>query len=176
MHDSRFLWDENMHKSRFAEEYNKEGEPYNLKKRIENALASDDVLTTIEDYGLFAVNVMKGTGLSKEIYKDMIRPQAFVRENVAYGLGWYIKQNYYKGESALTHTGGDPGVAQKSCTSAKIETWTYMFTNGDNGFDIIEKVEEEFFGYFDEHFKSCKNKLTMYNKCSSFVGNVVNIY
>ena len=141
MNDSRFLWDEDMDKSRYAEECNKEGEPYNLGKRIKNALASDDVLTTIEDYGLFAVNVLKGTGLSEEIYKHMIRPQAFVRENVAYGLGWYIKQNYYKGESALTHTGGDPGVATKVILLPESKRGIVMFTNGDNGFDIIEKVE-----------------------------------
>jgi len=156
MHDSRFLWDEDFHKSRFAEEYNKEGEPYNLKKRIENALASDDVLTTIEDYGLFAVNVLKGTGLSEEIFKDMIRPQAFVRENVAYGLCWYIKQDYYKGEAALTHTGGDPGVCTKVVLLLESKRGLIAFTNGDNGFDIIKKVEEEFFGYFDEHLNPVK--------------------
>lgn len=88
MNDTRFLWDEDFHKSRYAEEHNKKGEPYNYRKRIKNALASDRVLTTIEDYGLFAVIVMKGTGLTEDIYNDMIRPQAIVRENVAYGLCW----------------------------------------------------------------------------------------
>lgn len=145
MNDSRFLWDEDMDKSRYAEEHNKEGEPYNLRKRIKNALASDDVLTTIEDYGLFAVNVLKGTGLSEEIYKDMVRPQAFVRENVAYGLGWYIKQDFCNGEYALTHTGGDPGVATKVILLPESKRGIIIFTNGDNGFDIIEKVEAAYF-------------------------------
>ena len=99
----------------------------------------------MEDYGLFAVNVLKGTGLSEEIYNDMIRPQAFVRENVAYGLCWFIKQNYYKGESALTHTGGDPGVATKVILLLESKRGIVMFTNGDNGFDIIEKAEAVYF-------------------------------
>lgn len=52
MNDSRLLWDENMPESRYAEEHNKEAEPYNLKKRINDACASDDVLTCVEDYCL----------------------------------------------------------------------------------------------------------------------------
>lgn len=145
MNDTRFLWDEDFHKSRYAEEHNKKGEPYNYRKRIKNALASDRVLTTIEDYGLFAVNVMKGTGLTEEVYNDMIRPQAIVRENVAYGLCWYIKQNYYKGEAALTHTGYDPGACTKVVLLLESKRGIIMFTNGDNGFDIMKKVEAEFF-------------------------------
>jgi len=145
MNDSRLLWDEYMHKLRYAEEHNKEGEPYNLRKRVKDACASDDVLTTIEDYGLFGVNVMKGTGITKELYNDMIRLQAIVNENGGFGLGWYIKQNFYKGEYALTHTGSDAGVATKVILLPESKLGIVMFTNGDNGFDIIKKVEAAFF-------------------------------
>lgn len=145
MNDTSYLWDEGVHEMFYAEEHNKEGKPYNLQKRTSNASASDDVLSTIEDYGLFGVNVMKGTGLTKELYNDMIRPQAFVRENVAYGLGWYIKQNFHKDEYALTHTGGDAGVATKVILLPESKRGIVMFTNGDNGFDIIAKVEAAFF-------------------------------
>ena len=146
MSDSRLLWDDNFHTSRYAEEHNKEGKPYNLRKRKTNASAADDLLTTIKDYGLFAEHVMKGTGLTEDVYTDMIRPQATVRENVAYGLGWYIKQNLYNGEDALTHTGGDAGVTTKVILLPNSKRGIVMFANGDNGFDIIEKVEEDFFG------------------------------
>lgn len=156
MNDSRFLWDEDFHKSRYAVQYNKEGEPYNSIKRIKNALASDNVLTTILDYGLFAVNVMKGTGLTEDVYNDMIRPQVIVRENVAYGLCWYIKQDYYKGEAALTHTGHDPGVCTKVVLLLESKRGIIMLTNGDNGFDIMKRVESEYFGYFDEHLNPPK--------------------
>ena len=145
MKNSRLLWDEGVHKLVYAEEHNKEGQPYNLKKRVENACASDDVITTIEDYGLFGVNVMKGTGLSEEAYRDMMRPQAIVKENGAFGLGWYIEQNYYKEEFALTHTGSDRGVATKVILLPESKRGIVMFTNGDNGFEIIERVETEFF-------------------------------
>jgi CubicO group peptidase (beta-lactamase class C family) len=149
MNDSRFLWDESMHKSRYAEEHNNEGEPYELVKRTKDASAADDVLTTIGDYCIFGVNVLKGTGLTKEIYKDMVRPQAIVRENVAYGLGWYIKQDFYEGEDALTATGGDLGVCTKVILLPESKRGIVLFANGDNGFELIKKVEAEFFAIDD---------------------------
>ena len=146
MNDTRLLWNESMHQTRYAAEHNKEGEPYRLKKRVKTASAADDLLTTIEDYCRFGVHVMNGTGLTESIYNDMIRPQASVRENVAYGLGWYIKQHFLNGEDALTHTGGDRGVATKVILLPESKRGIVIFTNGDHGFDIIEKVEAEFFG------------------------------
>jgi CubicO group peptidase (beta-lactamase class C family) len=145
MNDSRLLWDENMHKSRYAEEHNKEGEPYDLLKRTKDACASDDVLTTIEDYCLFGVNVMNGSGLTEEVYEDMLRLQAIVKTNEGFGLGWYIKPNFYKSEFALMHTGSDAGVAAKVILLPESRRGIVMLTNGDNGFDIINKVEAEFF-------------------------------
>ena len=145
MNDSRLLWDENMHKSRYAEEHNKEGEPYDLLKRTKDACASDDVLTTIEDYCLFGVNVMNGSGLTEEVYEDMLRLQAIAKTNEGFGLGWYIKQNFYKSEFALMHTGSDAGVAAKVILLPESRRGIVMLTNGDNGFDIINKVEAEFF-------------------------------
>ncbi len=145
MNDSRLLWDENMHKVRYAEEHNKEGEPYNLKKRTEDASAADDLLTTIEDYCLFGFNVMKGSGLTEKVQEDMLRLQAIAKKNEGFGLGWYIKQNFYKGEYALIHSGSDAGVATKVILLPESKRGIVMFTNGDNGFDIIEKVEAEFF-------------------------------
>ena len=91
MDDSRLLWDEEFHVSRYAEEHNQDGEPYRLLKRTENACASDDVLTTVEDYCLFGVHAMNGSGLSKEIHDDMLRLQAITKTNEGFGLGWYIK-------------------------------------------------------------------------------------
>ena len=144
MNNSRSLWDENMHKLAYAEEHNKEGEPYNLRKRVKNASASDDVLTTIEDYCKFGVNVMKGTGLTEEVHQDMLRLQAVVDENGGFGLGWYIVLNFYNGEYAIMHDGSDAGVATKVILLPESKRGIVMLTNGDYGFDIIKKVEAEF--------------------------------
>jgi len=145
MNDSRLLWDESMHKPRYAEEHNTDGEPYHLWKRTEDACASDDVLTTIEDYCLFGVNVMNGSGLTEEIHQDMLRLQVSVNEKGGFGLGWWITPDFYKGEYAILHTGSDAGVATKVILLPESKRGIVMFTNGDNGFDIIEKVEADFF-------------------------------
>ena len=144
MNDTWLLWDDLLHESRYAEEHNKEGIPYNLVKRTVNACASDDVLTTIEDYCLFSIHTMKGTGLSKEVHEDMLRLQAISKPNEGFGLGWYIKQNFNNGEDALMHTGSDAGVATKVILFPDSKRGIVIFTNGDHGFDIIEKVETEY--------------------------------
>ena len=144
MNDSKLLWVEYMHKSRYAEEHNKEGIPYNLAKRVTNACASDDVLTTVEDYCIFGVNVMKGSGLTDEVHRDMLSLQGIDDDKGGFGLGWYILKNYYNGENAITHSGSDAGVATKVILLPESNRGIVMFTNGDNGFAIIEKVEAAF--------------------------------
>ncbi len=146
MNETSFLWDEKTHRSRYAEEHNKEGKPYNLKKRTEKASAADDIITTIHDYGIFAVNVMKAKNISEKVYNDMIRPQAVVSENKAYGLGWYIQQRYSNGEYALTHGGSDAGVATMVVLMPESKRGIIIFVNGDNGFEIINPIIDKFRG------------------------------
>lgn len=146
MNETSFLWDEKTHRSRYAEEHNKEGKPYNLKKRTEKASAADDIITTIHDYGIFAVSVMKAKNLSEKVYNDMIRPQVSVKENVAYGLCWYIKLNFCDNEYALTHTGGDAGVATMVVLMPESKRGIIIFVNGDNGFEIINPIIDKFRG------------------------------
>ena len=43
------------------------------------------------------------------------------------------------------HDGSDAGVATKVILLPESKRGIVMFTNGDNGFDIIKKVEAEFF-------------------------------
>ncbi len=145
MKDTRILWDENFHKARYAEEHNKNRKPYNLVKREKNACASDDVLTSIEDYGLFAVNVMMGTGLSNETHKDMLRLQAIKDDKGGFGLGWYIVKDFYRGEYVIMHDGSDRGVATKVMLFPESKSGIVILTNGDHGFDIIKMVENAYF-------------------------------
>jgi len=150
MKDSSLLWIDGVYDSKYAERHNKEGKIYNIARRRTEAIASSGLHTTVEDYCLFGVNVLKGTGLTDEVYRDMIRPQAAVKENVDYGLSWYIKQDYCGGEYALTHTGGDPGVCTKVVLLPESDRGVVLFANGDNGFELIQKVESEFFAFEDE--------------------------
>src|SRR6185295_19890861 len=74
MNNTHFFWDAAVDESKFAVAHNKAGKPFDIYKNT-SANAADLLLTTITDYGKFAVNVMKGEGLSKAVFADMIRPQ-----------------------------------------------------------------------------------------------------
>jgi hypothetical protein len=72
--------------SRYAIGYNKEGEAYPIEKYT-TASAADNLLTTIEDYSKFMVSIMKGEGLSKAVFEDMIKNQVVTKKGKHFGLG-----------------------------------------------------------------------------------------
>ena len=102
MRDTRFVWDARMDESRFAIAHSNEGKPYDVYKN-KNANAADLLLTTIVDYATFAANVMKGEGLSKAVFAEMIRPQVLYPggKNLFFGLGWMVLLDSSNGEYAL---------------------------------------------------------------------------
>ena len=61
------------------------------------------MLTTVEDYGKLAVNVLKGKGLSKEVFDDMVRPQALYTsgKSMFFDLGWMVMPDLSNGEYLL---------------------------------------------------------------------------
>ena len=146
MKDTRFFWDASMNESRFAVAHNKEAKPYDIYKNT-SANAADLLLTTVEDYGKFAVNVLSGKGLSKSVFDDMIRPQATYPsgKNLFFGLGWMIMPDLSNGEYALLHTGNDPGVSTVVVLFPKSRRGLIVFTNGDNGTQVWTKILAEAF-------------------------------
>ena len=146
MKHTRFFWDASMDESRFAVAHDKDGKPYEIHKNT-TANAADLLLTTVEDYGKFAVNVLKGKGLSKPVFDDMVRPQAlFTRgRSIFFGLGWMVMPNLSNGEYALIHTGSDPGVNTLVVLLPKSKRGLIVFTNGDNGTQVWTKVLAEAF-------------------------------
>jgi len=146
MNDTRFFWDASMDESRFAVAHNKEGKPYDIHKNT-TANAADLLLTTIEDYGKFAANVINGRGLSKAVYADMVRTQASSPEgkNLFFGLGWMIMPDLSNGEYALIHTGSDPGVSTVVILLPKSQRGLIVFTNGDNGTQVWTRIVAEAF-------------------------------
>ena len=146
MKDTRFFWDASMDESRFAVAYDKNGKPYEVHKHT-TANAADLLLTTVEDYGKFAVNVLKGKGLSKAVFADMVRPQAHSTQgrNMFFGLGWMIMPDLSTGEYALIHTGHDPGVSTVIVLLPNSKRGLIVFTNGDNGTQVWTKILAEAF-------------------------------
>jgi len=146
MKDTRFFWDASMDESRFAVAHDKEGKPYQIHKNG-RANAADLLLTTVADYGRFAVNVLEGKGLSKSVFQEMVRPQVPYPggKNLFFGLGWMIMPELSNGDYALIHTGSDPGVSTVVILFPKSRRGLIVFTNGDNGTQIWTRILAEAF-------------------------------
>lgn len=138
MLDTRFYWDDKMDESRFAIAHNKEGLPYEVRKNT-TASAADLLMTTIGDYTRFGAAILSGKNMSREIWQDMIRLQAPDQKS-KFGLGWEVYQNLGQGEFALLHTGSDPGVRTIIILLPESKRGIVIFTNGDNGMQVILKI------------------------------------
>ena len=95
MKNTRFFWDASIDESKFAVAHNAEGKPYDIHKNT-TANAADLLLTTIDDYSKFAINVLERKGLSQAVFDDMVRPQ------VPYPSG----KNLFFGLSVAAHNQG----------------------------------------------------------------------
>ena len=146
MKDTRFFWDASMDESRFAVAHNKEGRPYDIYKN-KSANAADLLLTTVADYGRFAVKVLEGDGLSKTVFDDMVRPQVPYPDGkkLFFGLGWMVMPELSNGEYALIHTGSDQGVSTVVVLFPKSRRGLIVFTNGDNGTQVWTRILAEAF-------------------------------
>lgn len=141
MKDTRFVWDSSI-ETRFALWHDKKGTPYQTWKRTE-ASAADDLLTTIEDYGRFGENVLKGAGLSKELFNAMKSPQVSVNTHVDYGLGWLVIKDLPNNEYALVHSGADKGVRTIIILLPHSQRGIILLTNGDNGHKVMQQIGNE---------------------------------
>ncbi|MEM6765069.1 MAG: serine hydrolase domain-containing protein [Bacteroidota bacterium] len=138
MKDSRLVWDEEMEEAPFAKWHNGEGELYDTFKRT-HAVASDDLLTTVEDYAKFAIYVMNGVGLSEELWKEMGTNQLATDGDRVSGLGWELILGLPQDEYGLVHGGSDMGVKSRVAILPKSKRAFIMFTNGDKGQRLIDR-------------------------------------
>ena len=146
MKDTRFYWDGTLDEARFALPHDKDGHPIE-HQWSKSALASDRLLTTVTDYGKFAVSVMKGAGLSRELFDEMVRPQVAVPKpggrSSSFGLGWEVFSDLSNGEYALIHSGGDPGIKTLVILLPKSRRGLVVFTNGENGMEVCIRIVVE---------------------------------
>lgn len=138
MTDTRFWWDSSMDESRYAQNFDSNGDKISTAKYYE-ANAAANLLTTVEDYGRFLEYVINGAGLSQELFQEMQQHQVTLKENGFFGLGWEILAGFSNGEYALLHTGKDPGVSTLAILFPKSKNGYLIFLNGDN----VNKVYEE---------------------------------
>ena len=143
MKDTRYLWDENM-ESRFAHGHDSKGnicKPSTPKGFGVNAAGG--LLSTVEDFCRFSIDVINGAGLSTEIYSDMIKPHVKLKEHSAKGLGWEVITDLPGGEYAVEHSGSSGGVQTMFVVLPKSKRGVVVLTNGDNGMFVYNNVIKE---------------------------------
>lgn len=144
MNDTRYIWDKNVDTTRLAIGYDKDGKPYEtIKNKTPNG--ADDLLTTIEDYGIFLISVMNSDGLSKKVFEEMTTGQVATSKGKHFGLGFEI-YDLGVGEYALSHSGADNGVQTIFVILPKIKQGLIIFTNVDDGYKVYEKILTNYLG------------------------------
>lgn len=138
MSDTHFWWYSEMDETRYAQNFNENGEKIETVKYYE-ANAAANLLTTVEDYGKFLEYIINGAELSGNLYQEMIKHQVELKENDFFGLGWEILTDFNNDEYALLHTGKDPGVSTLAIWFPKSKNGYLIFLNGDN----VDKIYEE---------------------------------
>ncbi len=137
MNDSYMVYDSKIDISRFAHWHDSLGVESYRTRIIKVALAADDMITTIEDYSKFVVACMDGFGLSKELHREMLRPQARMNDHTNMGLGWAISQKSQEREPMIKHEGSDIGVNTIVQWRPNSKDAVIIFTNGDNGWRLF---------------------------------------
>jgi len=137
MTDTRFWWDNKMDESRYAQNFDADGNIIPIAKYYE-ANAAANLLTTVENYGKFLAYVINGAELSENLFQEMQNHQVELKVNNYFGLGWEILTDFSNNEFALLHTGKDPGVSTLAIIFPKSKNGYLIFLNGDNADKIYE--------------------------------------
>lgn len=144
MDDTRYIWDKNVDNLRYALNFDKNGNVYEtVKNTIPNS--ADDLLTTIEDYGNFLVNIMNGNLISDKTFKEMATAQVASEKGKHFGLGFEI-YNLGNEEYALAHGGADDGVRAIVFILPKTKQGLLIFTNSDTGGNVYETLVKHYLG------------------------------
>lgn len=144
MKDTRFFWDAGMDEARFAKWHDPQGNVYDTPKNT-TASGADDLLTTVEDYGRFLLAVMRGSGVSRRVFKEMVSPQVKTQDNKYFGLGWEI-YSLPEGKYALAHGGVDKGVRTQVFVLPQSKEALLIFTNVDDGYKVYERLVTTYLG------------------------------
>lgn len=147
MNDTRYVWDENVDRSRYAMNFDEEGNTYEIVKNT-TANAADDLLTTIGDYGTFLVNILNGELLSEKMFKEMTTPQTASEKGKYFGLGFEIYD--FGGEYVLAHGGADVGVRTIFFILPQTRQGLLIFTNSDTGGNIYEALVRHYLGEYGQ--------------------------
>jgi CubicO group peptidase (beta-lactamase class C family) len=145
MKDTRHYWDRSMDETRYAGRHDQAGQPLEMENWYEPHPANL-LLTTVGDYSRFAVQVLKGAGLRKEVFAEMVSPHpppGAKATKVPFGLCWAIVRDLSNGEYALVHTGRNPGIAAIVILLPQTKRGVVVLTNGENGDRVYKQIVTE---------------------------------
>lgn len=140
MENTWHRWNENIDENQYARWHDGYGELYEGDHKIYWPSLDDDLLTTIEDYSKFGLYVIRKVNRSIAPYDLMVKPQVSIKEGKSMGLGWALITDLSDEEYAIHHGGSDYGVKSEVILLPKSQRGVVVFTNGDNGDYIIQKV------------------------------------
>ena len=147
MNNTHFYWNNKTEVKNYAVTHDEFRKPLPIYK-YKTANAAANLLTTIEDYGVFMVHIINGAGLSDSLYKQFITPYSNKQEGIDWGLGCQLLFNLDKknGEYAIMHGGGDYGLKTIMLMLPKSKKGLLIFTNSENGMVVWQKIIKEYFG------------------------------
>jgi CubicO group peptidase (beta-lactamase class C family) len=141
MHNTTY-WNKNIDMHRYARWHDAQGNEYKTLYQT-GVSAADFLLTTAEDYCKYMIDVINGAGLSTDLYNEMIKPQVYLKEHYAKGLGWEVINGLPNNEYSLEHGGSDPGVKTMAIALPLSKRGIVILTNGDNGMFVIDSIVKE---------------------------------
>jgi CubicO group peptidase (beta-lactamase class C family) len=130
-------------------------------RKYSQAIAAGSLHTTTADYAKFVVAMMKGKGLKKETFKQMLGQQTKVDEgcsnciankpvgkfsnSIFWGLGWGLQQT--ENGKAFWHWGDNNGDTHCFViASEKQKSGVLIFTDSANGHSIIPEIVSQVTG------------------------------
>jgi CubicO group peptidase (beta-lactamase class C family) len=154
MKNSGLIWNKEPDESRYAEWHDSEGNMLNPSTPVfRPANAAGSMVSTVEDLCILGINIVNGTGLSSELYNDMIKKhviQDIHNAHIAQGLGWAITYDLPNGEYALNHSGWDLGVKTICIFLPESKRGMVILTNSDNGIIVYHKIISQSLDVGDE--------------------------
>ena len=107
------------------------------------------LLTTVRDYSAFVSRITQSDGdafdLKPETRSAMMKPYSHVNSAVSWGLGWGIEQE--SGRQYLWQWGDNGGWKNIVMVHHDTRSALVVFTNGENGMRVVERVVKAATGY-----------------------------
>ncbi len=146
MNDASMAWHDKIDESRFAYFYDGKGDRYsNRNHKKYNPNAAGGAKITVKDLTNFGIHVMKGAGISKKLFNEMVSPQEKIHNNASQSLGWELVENLPNDEYFISHDGEDPGINTTIILFPKTQKGIIVLTNGDNGRIVSNKIIKSVF-------------------------------